>query len=95
MAELSITADERYLQSLTYGLIISTGILSMIVCGLRVRSWLEGFEIWWNTGHELILPTALHKSVHHQGVWVGRYRCLCRIGMSHPLPLGASTTRQD
>ncbi|KAF4769210.1 hypothetical protein HAV15_008517 [Penicillium sp. str.  len=35
-AELSITADERYLQSLIYGLIISTGILSMIVCGLRL-----------------------------------------------------------
>ncbi|KAJ5193251.1 hypothetical protein N7449_009393 [Penicillium cf. viridicatum] len=36
VAELSITADERYLQSLIYGLIISTGILSMIVCSLRL-----------------------------------------------------------
>ncbi|KAJ5395162.1 uncharacterized protein N7487_009465 [Penicillium crustosum] len=39
-ADLSITADERYLQSLIYGLIISTGILSMIlytrVCIIKV-----------------------------------------------------------
>ncbi|KAJ5971293.1 uncharacterized protein N7479_001211 [Penicillium vulpinum] len=41
IAELAIaipppTADERYLQSLIYGLIISTGILSMVVCSLRL-----------------------------------------------------------
>ncbi|KAJ5511076.1 hypothetical protein N7453_003179 [Penicillium expansum] len=36
VAELTVTAEERYLQSLIYGLIISTGILSMIVCGLRL-----------------------------------------------------------
>ncbi|KAJ5609048.1 hypothetical protein N7528_009615 [Penicillium herquei] len=33
---LPLTAEERYLQSLTYGLIIGTGILSIIVCGLRL-----------------------------------------------------------
>ncbi|KAJ5801560.1 uncharacterized protein N7518_003628 [Penicillium psychrosexuale] len=31
-----LTAEERHLQSLIYGLIISTGILSMIVCSLRL-----------------------------------------------------------
>ena len=43
-----LTAEERHLQSLIYGLIISTAILSMIVCGLRVRTWLEGSS---NTGN--------------------------------------------
>ena len=33
-----LTSAEHYLQSLTYGLIISTGILSIIVCSLRVSS---------------------------------------------------------
>ncbi|KAJ5520802.1 hypothetical protein N7463_001255 [Penicillium fimorum] len=36
IAEQRMTADERYQQSLIYGLIISTGILSMIVCSLRL-----------------------------------------------------------
>ncbi|KAJ5210076.1 hypothetical protein N7472_000215 [Penicillium cf. griseofulvum] len=36
MAEPRLSADERYQQSLIYGLIISTGILSMIVCSLRL-----------------------------------------------------------
>ncbi|KAJ5638377.1 hypothetical protein N7490_008256 [Penicillium lividum] len=34
----SLTPDERYEQSLTYGLIIGTGVLSMIVCSLRLYS---------------------------------------------------------
>lgn len=33
-----LTAAEHYQQSLTYGLILSTGILSIIVCSLRVSS---------------------------------------------------------
>ncbi|QQK47632.1 PTH11 GPCR protein [Penicillium digitatum] len=36
LADLSLTAEERYMQSLIYGLITSTGILSMIVCSLRL-----------------------------------------------------------
>ncbi|CAI7590088.1 unnamed protein product [Penicillium glandicola] len=36
VADTSVTAEERYMQSLIYGLIISTGILSMIVCSLRL-----------------------------------------------------------
>ncbi|KXG52200.1 uncharacterized protein PGRI_084840 [Penicillium griseofulvum] len=36
MAEPHLSDDERYQQSLIYGLIISTGILSMIVCSLRL-----------------------------------------------------------
>ncbi|KAJ6111846.1 hypothetical protein N7523_007907 [Penicillium sp. IBT 18751x] len=35
-AEPSLTADERYLKSLTYGLIISTALLSLIVVSLRL-----------------------------------------------------------
>ncbi|KAJ5668174.1 uncharacterized protein N7477_006744 [Penicillium maclennaniae] len=35
-AEPSLTADERYLKSLTYGLILSTGLLSLIVVSLRL-----------------------------------------------------------
>ncbi|PTU24981.1 hypothetical protein P175DRAFT_0498082 [Aspergillus ochraceoroseus IBT 24754] len=31
-----LAADEQYQQSLTYGLIIGTGLLSLIVCGLRL-----------------------------------------------------------
>ncbi|KAJ5371888.1 hypothetical protein N7517_003894 [Penicillium concentricum] len=36
ITEPRLTSDERYQQSLIYGLIISTGILSMIVCSLRL-----------------------------------------------------------
>ncbi|KAJ5817132.1 hypothetical protein N7447_009365 [Penicillium robsamsonii] len=36
IAEAHLTSDERYQQSLIYGLIISTGILSMIICSLRL-----------------------------------------------------------
>ncbi|KAJ5118780.1 hypothetical protein N7526_010417 [Penicillium atrosanguineum] len=35
-AELSLTADERHIQSLTYGLIISSSLLSLIVVSLRL-----------------------------------------------------------
>lgn len=34
--EPSLSADEQYQQSLTYGLIISTGLLSIVICSLRV-----------------------------------------------------------
>ncbi|KAJ5560715.1 hypothetical protein N7513_003114 [Penicillium frequentans] len=34
--EPSLSADEQYQQSLTYGLIISTGLLSIIICSLRL-----------------------------------------------------------
>lgn len=40
-AEPSLAADELYLKSLTYGLIISTSILSLVVVSLRVSSRLE------------------------------------------------------
>ncbi|KAJ5736209.1 uncharacterized protein N7483_001334 [Penicillium malachiteum] len=33
---IPLTSEERHRQSLTYGLIIGTGILSLIVCGLRL-----------------------------------------------------------
>lgn len=73
-AEPSLTADERYEQSLTYGLIIGTAILSMIVCSLRVSSHLEGSstpEIRTSTTHELMSPAALHKGHHHKEVRIG------------------------
>ncbi|KAJ5889115.1 hypothetical protein N7504_009925 [Penicillium tannophilum] len=34
--EPSLSADEQYQQSLTYGLIISTGLLSIVICSLRL-----------------------------------------------------------
>ncbi|KAJ5557523.1 hypothetical protein N7494_001438 [Penicillium frequentans] len=34
--EPSLSADEQYQQSLTYGLIISTGLLSIMICSLRL-----------------------------------------------------------
>lgn len=66
-AGLTITADERYRQSLTYGLIISMAILSIIVCSLRVRpdsQLIKHEHVDIDTAHDLIYSAALHKSIH-------------------------------
>ncbi|KAJ5934270.1 hypothetical protein N7466_003817 [Penicillium verhagenii] len=42
----SLTPAEQYVQSLTYGLIIGTGILSILVCSLRLYARAFVIKIW-------------------------------------------------
>ncbi|KAJ5929058.1 hypothetical protein N7454_006906 [Penicillium verhagenii] len=69
----SLTPAERYVQSLTYGLIIGTGLLSILVCSLRLYARAFVIKIWGLDDTAVCIALAITQIFNGLGVAVVYY----------------------